>query len=95
MAGQLWVRAVKKNKIVLSRTEPCAFEGWQAALDAACHALDISRPVILPRHERDWENFGLTAFLPEHFVEGVSFDKLELQYIDPDRKKQSSLYSEL
>ena len=85
----------KKNKIIESRTAPCTYETWQEALDEICHALDVSRPVIIPRHERDWDNFGLTTFLPEHFLESVSFDKMELQYIDPDRKKQKSLYADL
>ena len=76
MAGQLWVRVIRKNKIIESRTAPCTYETWQQALDDICHGLDISRPVILPRHERDWEQFGLTHFLPEHFLESVHFDKL-------------------
>ena len=88
MAGQLWVRVIRKNKIIESRTAPCTYETWQQALDDICHGLDISRPVILPRHERDWEQFGLTHFLPEHFLESVHFDKLELQYIDPDKKRK-------
>ena len=95
LAGQLWVRLIKKNKIVESRTAPCAFETWQQALDDICHEMDVGRPVILPRHERDWDSFGLTAFLPEHFLEAVAFDRMELQYIDPDRKKQRGLYSDL
>ena len=95
MAGQLWVRVIRKNKIIESRTAPCTYETWQQALDDICHGLDISRPVILPRHERDWEQFGLTPFLPEHFLESVHFDKLELQYIDPDKKKKRNFYAEL
>ncbi len=95
MAGQLWVRIMKKNRIIESRTADCTYDAWQAALDEICHAVDVSRPVILPRHERDWESFGLTHFLPEHFLEPVSFDRMELQYIDPDRKKQKNFYAEL
>ena len=95
MAGQLWVRVIRKNKIAESRTAPCAYEGWREALDTVCRTLDISQPVILPRHERDWDQFGLTTFLPEHFMESVSFDRMELQYIDPDRKKRQDFHSDL
>ena len=95
MAGQLWVRVMKKNRIIESRTASCTYETWQEALDEICQALDLSRPVIMPRHERDWNAFGLTQFLPEHFLEPVSFDKMELQYIDPDKKKKSNFYAEL
>ena len=95
MAGQLWVRVIKRNSIVDSKTAPCTYETWQEALDEICQQMDMSRPVIMPRHERDWDSFGLTQFLPEHFMESVSFDRMELQYIDPDKKKQKNFYSEL
>ena len=95
MAGQLWVRVIKHNKIVDSKTAPCSYETWKEALDEICQQMDMSRPVIMARHERDWDNFGLTQFLPEHFMEGVSFDRMELQYIDPDKKKQKNFYAEL
>lgn len=96
MAGKLWVRLIKKTRIVDSRTEDCGFDGWQEALNEICHQMDVSRPVVLPRHERDWETFGMTQFLPEHFLESVTFDRMELQYIDPDAKKGNrDLYSDL
>lgn len=37
MAGQLWVRVIRKNKIIESRTAPCTYETWQQALDDICH----------------------------------------------------------
>ena len=43
--------------------------------------------VVLPRHERDWEEFRQARFLPEHFLEDVPFDRMEAEYIEPDKKK--------
>ena len=43
--------------------------------------------MILPRHLRDYERFRQMRFLPEHFVESVSFDRMEVEYIDPEAKK--------
>ena len=40
-------------------------------------------------HEADWEEYSLTRFRPEHFVESVDFDYMELSYIFPDDKKQA------
>lgn len=95
MAGQLWVRVIRKNKIIESRTAPAPMKPGSRRWMISATGWNISRPVILPRHERDWEQFGLTHFLPEHFLESVHFDKLELQYIDPDKKKKSNFYAEL
>ena len=87
MAGGIWVRLMKRTRIDKDVTYPCAANDWQQALDEACHKLDVTRPMILPRHERDWEEFSQTRFLKEHFLEDVPFDRMEVEYIDPDAKK--------
>lgn len=87
MAGGIWVRLMKRTRIEKDMTQPCAREEWQDALDEACHKLDVTRPMVLPRHERDWDEFSQTRFLKEHFMEDVPFDRMEVEYIDPDAKK--------
>ena len=71
-------------------TAECSLSDWQEALDSACRQLDVPRPMILPRHERDWEQFSQARFLREHFVEDVPFDRMEVEFIDPDRKKRNN-----
>ena len=44
--------------------------------------------MVLARHERDWEQFSQARFLKEHFVEDVPFDRMEVEFIDPDKKKK-------
>ena len=88
MARGIWVRLMHKNKIIRDTTEPCAPEAWQEALEDACRRLDVPRPMVLPRNERDWEQFTQTRFLPDCFLESVPFDRMEVEFIDPDKKKQ-------
>ena len=87
MAGGIWVRLMKRTRIDKDVTYPCEANDWQQALDEACHKLDVTRPMVLARHERDWEEFSQTRFLKEHFLEDVPFDRMEVEYIDPDAKK--------
>jgi len=87
MARGIWVRLVKSGKVLDSRTVECEHADWESALTEACHALDLQKPVVLPRHERDFSQFNQARFLPEHFVESVSFDRMEVEYIDPEAKK--------
>ena len=87
MSQGIWVRLIKHGKITESNVQPCAPDEWEAALTEACRALDTPKPVILPRHERDYHSFHQARFLPEHFVESVSFDRMEVEYIDPEAKK--------
>ena len=88
MAAGIWVRLMRKNRIEQDTTVECMPENWQTALEEACHKLDVARPMVLPRHERDWEQFSQARFLKEHFVEEVSFDRMEVEFIDPDKKKK-------
>lgn len=88
MATMLWVRLMHKTKIAADTAVPCGPEGFQDALDEAVKKLDMPRPMVLPKHLRDWEEFRQTRFLPEHFLEEISFDRMEIEFIDPDRKKK-------
>ena len=88
MATMLWVRLMHKTKIARDTAVPCEFDDFEEALDAACKKLDMSRPLILPKHLRDWEEFRQTRFLPEHFLEEFPFDRMEAEFIDPDKKKK-------
>ena len=86
MPAGIWVRLIRRGKTERDTTVPCQREDWEDALTDACHQLDLQRPCVLPRHERDFDQFGLARFTPEHFLESVHFDRMEIEYIDPDSK---------
>ena len=88
MPAGIWVRLIKRNRIERDASVPCLRTEWQDALNAACHQLDVAKPMVLPRHERDWEQFSQARFLKEHFVEDIPFDRMEVEFIDPDKKKK-------
>ncbi|MBR6028104.1 MAG: hypothetical protein IKP40_03365 [Clostridia bacterium] len=90
MATSLWVRVIRRHKIERQTVEPCAPEEVREALTEACRKLDLSAPVWLPRHERDWRDFSQTRFSPDDFMESVPFDRLEIELIDPDAPKKKS-----
>ena len=90
MATALWVRVIRHHHISRQITEPCRREEPEEALAEACRKLDLSRPLWLDKNQREWDEFGQTRFLPDAFVEQVDFDRLEIEFIDPDaRRKQS------
>ena len=90
MATALWVRTIKHHRMDLQNVQPCTRDDPQEALQDACHALDLPKPLWLPKNQREWEEFGQTRFLPDAFMEHVDFDRLEIEYIDPDAKKRRS-----
>lgn len=87
MSG-IWLRLVRKNRIEKDLVLECARDDWKEALEEGAHRLDAPRPLVLHKHERDFEEFSQTRFLRDHFMEDVPFDRMEVEWIDPDRKKK-------
>ena len=90
MASALWVKTIEGNRIHRQATVACSREDPRDALLEACHALDLPEPIWLDKNQREWEEFGMTRFLPDAFFEAVPFQRLEIEYIDPDAPKKKS-----
>lgn len=90
MAQALWVKEIRHHRIDRQATAPCTRDDPQDALAEACRQLDIPKPLWLDKHQREWDDFGMTRFLPDAFFESVTFERLEIEYIDPDAKKRKS-----
>ena len=88
--SSLWVRMIKGHRIIKQATVPCFRDDPMEALQEALKELDLSRPLWLSKNQREWEEFGQTRFTQEHFVESISFDQLEIEYINPLASKQKS-----
>ena len=90
MAAALWVKTIRRHRTDRQATVPCSRSDVHGALREACHELDLPEPVWLEKNEREWVEFGMTRFLPDAFFETVEFERLEIEYIDPDAPKKKS-----
>ena len=90
MATALWVKTIRHHRTDLQTTVPCGREEAHSALREACHELDLPEPIWLDKNEREWGEFGMTRFMPDAFFETVPFERLEIEYIDPDAPKKKS-----
>ncbi len=87
---RLWGRIIKKHRIERQGTAECAFEGAEEALTELCREFDIPRPIWLNKHYREFEEFRRTQFLPEHFMEEVPFQRLEIEFLEDDQPSRRS-----
>ena len=87
---RLWARIIKKHRIERQGTYDCPYEDVQEALTELCREFDIPRPLWLNKHEREFEDFRRTQFLPEHFMEDVPFDRLEIEFLEDDAHSRRS-----
>ena len=88
--GRLWVRLMKRHRVERDALMECGHEEAEEAMRELLSRMDLSQPMWLPRHHQDWEEYSLTRFRPEHFVESVDFDYMEVSYIFPEDEKKSS-----
>lgn len=79
--GRLWIRLYRKHRVERDMMAPCDREHPREALLNALPGLDLSQPVWMKRHEADWARYAMTRFKPEHFMEPVAFDFMEICYI--------------
>ena len=65
MAG-IWIRLMRKNRIWKDVIVGCGREEWTRALQQGLEKLDVARPLLIEKHERDW-----AGIRPDPFPEGT------------------------
>jgi len=88
--NRLWGRMMKRQRIVRQETVDIEDDDVEQALLEICRRFDVQRPLQLPKHNREFENFGHTFYSKEHFTESIDFDRLEIELIMPDGEKKHS-----
>lgn len=91
---RVWGKIIVRHKILTDHVASHSGESDPAAiaecLQALCEKLDIPRPVVISKHERELLGFGFTRFLPSDFVERVSFDRFEVEILADNKKDGAS-----
>ena len=54
------------------------------AIEEACYALDLPRPIWLDQNIREFKRHAKTRFGQDSFLEELSFDFLEIQVLEED-----------
>lgn len=88
--SRLWARIIKKQRIERQATADCAMDAAEDALTELCREFDVPRPLWLDKHQREFTEFRRTQFLPEHFMEDVPFQRLEIEFLEDDGKTRRS-----
>lgn len=91
---RLWGIIRKNQKIAFQHIAPLASAQLSDvidALDEIVHKLDLSRPMLLEKHENELALYGKTSFLPRDFMDAVSLDRFEIEILfDEKAQKRKS-----
>ena len=85
---RLWIRLMKHNRIAEQKTVSCPPGEERDCLREACREMDVPAPIWLNKNESEYGRFRRTAFTADNFVEGVGFDRLEIEFLDDAEKKR-------
>ena len=87
---RLWARIIRKHRIERQGTCECQGGDVHEALTELCREFDIPQPIWLNKHVREYGSFGRTRFLPEHFMEDVPFERIEIEFLDDEDSPRTS-----
>lgn len=90
METAVWVRVIKHGRIVRQHTVSASRSEPVEPLNEALRIMDMPKPIWLEKNHREWDEFAQTRFIPADFVEAVDFDRIEVEYINPDAPKKRS-----
>lgn len=88
---KIWCKLIKNGKMTGHWTANADEAAGAAAmlengLKECCYHLDLPNPMILKKNIIDIEEYRMTKFLPEAFLEAVSFDRMEVQLFEENSK---------
>ena len=88
--NRLWGRLIRHHRIARQETVTIEGDDIEEAFLEICRRFDVQRPLQLPKHNREFEKFGRTAYTKEHFTEAGDFDRLEIELLLPEGEKTRS-----
>ena len=92
---RIWAKTIKHQRIQsevvreFALARPSALEEWIPILHELCQALDLSRPIVLEKHIREFDQFSHTIFRQSDFMEPIAFDRFEIE-IFPENKEHET-----
>lgn len=75
---KIWAKIMTDGKIIrdviYNSNRPLTLKNYEGWLNDICQLLDLSTPITLPTHFRNFVNFHNTKFKASDFVESFDFD---------------------
>lgn len=86
---RIWIKEILDNRlvkdmVVTDNSDDTRTHKVFQALDEACHAFDLGKPIWLDSNITDFQVHAKTRFTKDSFIEEIPFDYLEFQVIEED-----------
>lgn len=92
-ALSVWATLRKRDKVMADKHYHCSYDDiLSGTLDDICKTFDISKPVILYKHEDDLKKFNRVVFRAGDFMDAFGFDMLEIEIVRDKKKEDNVIY---
>ena len=87
---RLWAKIIDAGKIVKNMTIENSDSSLNRtkkifhAIDEACYAYDLSKPLWQDKNISEFKKSSKTRFTKDNFVDEIDFDYLEIEVIEED-----------
>ncbi len=86
---RIWFKKMYENRLlqdmtVTDETDDTRTHKVFRALEEACYAFDLGKPIWLDKNINEFKRHAKTRFGQDCFVEEIAFDFLEMQVLEED-----------
>ena len=80
---KIWAKTVSgdkiKREILYENGMPMRYDKYRLWVEEICRTLELSTPVILPAHYKNFAMFHNTRFKPDDFLDDLGADALVIE----------------
>lgn len=81
---RVWGKIKVEDRIQDDVTLECG--DFESGLLKVCEHFDLTKPIIVGKHQNEINRFFRTIFYPDDFIESVNFDTLEIEILVEKKK---------
>ena len=90
---RLWAKTIKKGRTIesldVTNDKDISLDiKRKECFEEICYKLDLSLPMWLNKHTKEFNEFKRVTFYADDFIDDVDFDKLEIDLINDGSKKR-------
>lgn len=83
--NKIWAKILKEEKIIKDFTlniNNFIIDDLYDYMKEICYNLKIETPLILQKHKNQLEEYSMTKFVKDDFIDFITFDSLIIEYFE-------------
>ena len=82
---KIWGRTLKDSRIkkdCIFSVQKFSYDDFYEYLKQVCYKLKIETPILLSKHQNQFNEYSMTKFIQDDFVDRIDFDSLIVSHFE-------------